>query len=352
MKLTSSILIIATFSFILGCVNTAEDDFQYNVEKFADLRIIRFKVPGFEDLNLNEKKLLYYLSEAALSGRDIFYDQNYKHNLTIRRTLESIVEHYPGDTTTEDYENFLVYTKRVWFSNGIHHHYSADKILPEFSQDYFKRLVVNSPDDKFPLMAGETTEELAERLIPYLFDAHLDGKRVNLDPEVDLILRSANNYYEGLTQKEVEAFYSKKMDKNDPEPISYGLNSKLVRKNGKITEKVWKVGGMYSAAIEKMVYWLKKAKEVALNDQQKTVIGKLIEFYETGDLKKFDEFSIAWVNDTESKIDFIHGFIETYGDAMSYRASFFELLVNDCRGEEHFFHDNGPIRNVTRAALS
>ncbi len=357
MKFISSILIIAMFTILLGCVNQPEkDDFQYSSEKFADLRIIRFKVPGFENLSLNEKKLLYYLSEAALSGRDILYDQNYKHNLTIRRTLETIVEHYSGDTASEDYKNFLVYTKRVWFANGIHHHYSADKIIPNFSQDYFKELVTHSPDGKFPLMAGETTEALAKRLTPYIFNPELDGKRVNLDPESDLILRSANNYYEGLTQKEVEGFYAKRINKNDPTPVSHGLNSKLIRENGVIKEKVWKVGGMYTEAIEKMVYWLKKAEGVALNDQQKIVFGKLIEFYETGDLKKFDEFNVAWVNDTESKIDFIHGYIETYGDALNYRGAYESVIqltdveatrrIGAIGAQAQWFEDNSTIMDA------
>src|SRR4030067_448257 len=240
-----------------------QDEFKYQTEQFADLGILRFKVNDFEELSPKQKEMLYYLYEAALAGRDIFYDQNYKYNLKVRRTLEAIVESYSGDKTTENFNKFMVYTKRVWFSNGIHHHYSNDKIIPDFSKEYFAELVNNSDSSKLPLAEGETVEQLISMLTPVIFDPKVDGKKVNLDPSADLIKTSAVNFYEsGLTQKEVEEFYSKMEKKNDPQPIWYGLNSKLVKENGVLKEKVWKLGGMYSPAIEKIVYWLYRGRTV------------------------------------------------------------------------------------------
>ena len=309
MKLLFVTTFMILFVLLFNCVKQeTENNFKFQTEQFADLRILRYQIPGFEALSLNEKKLLYYLYEAALSGRDILFDQNYKHNLTIRRTLEAIVKAYEGDRDTDAFKKFMVYTKRVWFSSGIHHHYSADKFLPEFSEAYFKELILNSPDGNFPCRDQETPEELANRLIPIMFDPELDVKRVNLNSNVDMVVQSANNYYEGVTQKELESFYAKKIDKNDSHPISYGLNSKLIKENGQIKEKVWKIGGMYTDAIEKIVYWLEKAISVVKNQSQKAVLQKLVDFYKTGDLRTFDEYNIAWVKDKASKIDVINGF--------------------------------------------
>jgi dipeptidyl-peptidase-3 len=312
-------------------------------------------VPGFEELSTSQKELLYYLYEAALSGRDIIYDQNYKHNLRIRRTLDAIVEHYTGDRTSPEFQKFLTYTKRVWFSNGIHHHYSNNKFIPEFSPAYFAQLVKNSPQGKFPLQKGETPEKFMAVLTPLLFDPKVASKRVNLGAEEDLVVTSAGNFYEGLTQKEAEVFFAKQLNKNDPRPISYGLNSKLVKENGKIVEKVWKVGGMYSAAISKIVYWLDKASEVAENPKQKLALEKLIQFYKTGDLRTFDEYSIAWVNDTESRIDVVNGFIEVYGDPLGYRASYESVVsikdleasrrIKTIGDQAQWFEDNSPIKD-------
>lgn len=352
MKFTLLFVLLTAVAF--AACQKGEDPFQYQTEQFADLRILRYKVPGFEDLSLQQKKLVYYLYEAALSGRDILYDQNYKHNLLVRRTLEAIVNTYPGDRTTDDWRKFMVYTKRVWFSNGIHHHYSTSKFVPQFSEAYFAELVSKSDAAAFPLTDGMSPEALVEKLKPILFDPGFDAKRVNQDPGVDLAVRSANNYYEGVTQREVEAYYDKMNDQDDPTPISYGLNSKMVRdEDGTIIERKWKVGGMYSAAIERIVYWLEEASTVAENEQQKKALELLIEFYKTGDLETFDEYCIAWVNDTESRVDVINGFIEVYGDPMGYRGSYESVVsIRDREAskriaaigdEAQWFEDHAPL---------
>jgi dipeptidyl-peptidase-3 len=283
------------------------NEFKYFSEKFADLQVLRYQVPGFDDLSIKQKKLLYYLYEAALSGREIIYDQNYKHNLTIKRTLEAIISSFKGDRNTDDYKKFLIYTKRFWFSNGIHHHYSNQKFLPEFSEEYFAELVKNSSEERFPFISLETPDELIARITPLLFDTNIDSKKINRNPDDDLIVTSANNYYEGVTQKEVEDYYAKRIDKNDPEPVSYGLNSKLIKQENEIIEKTYKVGGMYTDAIEQIVYWLKKAVEVSENEKQKAALEK---------------YNILWVQDTDSRIDVVNGFVETYGDALGFRGAF------------------------------
>lgn len=318
-------------------VSDKTENFMFEAEKFSDLRVLRYRVPGFEKLSLNQKKLAYYLYEAALSGREIIIDQNYKHNLAVKRTLEAILKSYKGDRTTKDFKNFETYTKRLWFSNGIHHHYATDKFLPKFSKKYFAELVKNSPKGKFPLAKGQTTDQLVEKLTPIMFDPKVDAKRVNLDPKKDLIAGSANNLYEGVTQKEVEEFYKKMAKKGDKTPISYGLNSKLLKENGKVVEKKYRVGGMYTQAIEKIVYWLGKALTVAESDTQKKSLVKLIEFYKTGDLKTFDDYSILWVKDTEPMIDVTNGFIEVYGDAMGYRGAWQSVVsVKDLEATKRF----------------
>ena len=307
---------------------TVETEFEYKVDKFADLEILRYKVPDFESLSLNQKKLIYFLSQAALEGRDILYDQNNKYNLTIRRTLEALFLNYAGDRNNKDFQGIITYLKRVWFSNGIHHHYATDKFEPSFNQAYFEMIVRSISPDKLPVKEyGNDVEKMLKAITPVMFDKNLYAKRVNQTEGEDLIKTSANNYYEGVTEKEVDAFYDKMWDPNDTPPLSYGLNSKLMKENGQIVEKQWKVGGMYSAAIEKIVGWLEKAAEVAENDAQKKVINSLIDYYETGDLLTFDEYSILWVEDTESRIDFVNGFIETYGDPLGIKASW-ESVVN------------------------
>lgn len=304
------------------------ENFQYLIEQFADLKIMRYPVPGFDELTLKQKEMLYYLSQAAVDGRDILFDQNNKYNLAIRRTLEAINANYTGDRTTADFKAFEVYLKRVWFSNGIHHHYSSDKFNPGFTVDYFNTLLKDIDASALPLADGETKDQLIAKLTPVIFDPAVDAKRVNQAEGADLIATSANNYYaEGITQKEAEAFYAKMKVPGDSEPISYGLNSTLIKKDGKLFEDVWKLGGKYSAAIEKIIFWLEKALEVVENDQQKKVITYLISYYKTGDLNTFDEYNIAWLADQNSRIDFVNGFIETYGDPLGIKGSW-ESVVN------------------------
>lgn len=304
-------------------VPTAKPEvFDYLSEQFADLRVLRYRVPDFEELGLEKKKLLYYLYQAALSGRDIIWDQNYKHNLLVRRTLEAIVDSYSGDRSAEEFQEFMVYAKRVWFSNGIHHHYSKIKFLPEISREYFAQLVKESSSGDLPLAEGESVDDLIATLLPIIFDPEMDAKSVNVDADADLVADSANNYYEGVNQKQVESYYAQVVDPEDPTPISYGLNSKMVMASDGPSERVWKVGGMYTEAIEQIVFWLKKAVAVAENDSQAAALSKLIEYYETGNLESFDEYNILWVQDTESEVDAINGFIETYGDALGYRGAY------------------------------
>lgn len=303
------------------------EKFDYTVEQFADLQILRYRVPGFEELSLPQKKLVYYLTEAALQGRDILFDQNGKYNLRIRRALEAIYTDYSGDRQTSDFKALEVYLKRVWFSNGIHHHYGCEKFIPGFTPEFFKQALAAVPAGKLPLADGQSVEQFFEELKPVIFDAKVMAKRVNQADGEDLILTSACNYYEGVTQAEAEKFYADLKDPNDETPISYGLNSRLVKENGKIYEKVWKVGGLYGAAIEKIAYWLKKAEEVAETPEQRAVIAKLVEYYETGDLEKFDEYAILWVKDLNSRVDFVNGFTESYGDPLGMKASW-ESLVN------------------------
>lgn len=350
-------IIVALFA---SCGNKKEaqnsevkDTFKYKTEQFADVKILRYQVPGFEKLSLNQKKLLYFLSQAALSGRDIIYDQNFKYNLTIRHTLEAIVDKYTGDRKSDNFAKFMTYTKRVWFCNGIHHHYSTDKFLPEFSKEYFKELVKNSPGGAFPLDKGETTDQFLEKIIPIMFDAKLFPKRISLDPSKDMITNSACNFYENITQQEAENYYNGIIDKKSVTPVSYGLNSKLVKENGKISEKVYKVGGMYAAAIEKIVYWLEQAATVAENENQKAGLLKLIEYYKTGDLKTWDDYNVLWVQDLQSSVDYVNGFIEVYGDPLAMKATW-ESVVNfkDVEATKRaetisknaqWFEDNSPV---------
>lgn len=311
-----------------GKKDTAKaESFEYTVEQFADLQILRYQVPGFEELSLKQKELIYYLTEAALVGRDILFDQNGKYNLAIRKTLETVYTNYTGDQDNADYKNLVVYLKRVWFSNGIHHHYGSEKFIPGFSAEFLKAEMQKANATDLPLQGEQTVEQLYELLYPVIFDPKVMPKRVNQADGEDLVLTSACNYYDGVTQKEAEAFYDKMKDPKDPTPVSYGLNSRLVKENGKVYEKVWKIGGLYTEALEKIVYWLRKAEGVAENDAQKAVISKLIEYYQTGNLKTFDEYAILWVKDLDSRIDFVNGFTESYGDPLGMKASW-ESLVN------------------------
>ena len=328
-----AIMSIAIASTLLGCQSGSEqanngDDFKYLTEKFADIKMIRYQVPEFDELSLDQKKLIYFLSQAALEGRDILYDQNNKNNLAIRRTLEAIYTDFKGDRSTDNFKNLEIYLKRIWVSNGIHHHYSTDKLEADFTPEYFKSVVEEMATEKLPLKADETKTAFIERISAVIFDDSIDAKRVNQTEDEDLIVTSANNYYgDNVTQDEVEAFYDAMKDPNDKTPVSYGLNSQLVKEDGKLLERVWSTEGMYGAAITKIVYWLEKAEAVAENAKQKEVISDLIKFYKTGDLKTFDQYNIAWLEDQQSRIDFVNGFIETYGDPLGLKASW-ESVVN------------------------
>ncbi|PRZ00081.1 dipeptidyl-peptidase-3 [Marinilabilia salmonicolor] len=301
--------------------------FSFVVEQFADLRILRYPVSGFEELSIKQKELIYYLSQAAVEGRDILFDQNYKHNLTIRRTLEAVYEHYNGNRESSEFSRFEIFLKRVWFSNGIHHHYSTAKITPGFNADFFKQAVQSIDDKHLPLRTNESKQDLINRLTLILFNPEVAARRVNQNENEDLIATSANHYYDNVSQQEAESFYASRKDPEDKTPVSHGMNSLLTNENGQIVEKAWKIGGIYSPAIEKIVYWLKKAHQVAENDQQKKVISLLTDFYETGDLSTFDQYNIEWLQDQDSRVDFINGFIETYGDPLGLKASW-ESVVN------------------------
>jgi dipeptidyl-peptidase-3 len=320
----------------------SDDDFKFLVEQFADLRIMRYQVPDFESLSLKQKELIYYLSEAALAGRDILFDQNYKYNLTIRRTLENIYENYSGPRNTPEFEKYTVYLKRVWFSNGIHHHYSKDKFYPEISEDYFKSLIAETSPGNFPLKDGQTIEAFTEEITPIIFSHNIAPKAVSQAAGEDLLLSSACNFYDGVTEKEAEDYYKAKkagdIKTGGDTLVSYGLNSKLVKRNGKIFEEVYKTGGLYSPAIEKIIFWLEKAAGVAENDLQQRTINTLIEYYKTGDLKTWDEYNVLWVGDMQSEVDFINGFIEVYGDPLGLKATW-ESLVN--------FKDHAATKRAT-----
>ena len=304
-----------------------EETFHYTVEQFADLQILRYRVPGFEQLTLNQKILVYYLSQAALEGRDILFDQNGKYNLQIRKLLEAIYIHYQGDRNTEEFQRLEIYLKRIWFSNGIHHHYACDKFAPGFSAEYLTRLIASIDSALLPTLKGESVQAMCDKLFPVIFDANVMPKRVNQADGEDLVLTSAANYYEGVTQAEAEAFYAaQKAEGSLTEPVMYGMNSRLVKENGQIREYIWKAGGIYSDAIEKIIGWLEKAKTVAENEAQQEVVRLLIDFYRTGDLHTFDAYSIAWLKDTASHVDFVNGFIESYGDPLGMKASWESIV--------------------------
>lgn len=350
-------LIMLTSIFASCTQEQTESDFRWVVDRFDDVKVIRYQVPEFDALPLEQKQLVYYLGEAAKCGRDIMFDQNFKYNLAIRRTLEGIYTNYKGDTNDEEWQKVVKYLKKVWFANGIHHHYSMDKFQPEFSQEYFEQLVAATPDEALPLDFG-TREELMAAIVPAMFDASLYARRLDQSEGVDMITSSANNYYAGVTQKEVEKFYADMIDHNDPQPISYGLNSQLTKdENGKVVERVWKQGGMYGEAIDKILFWLEKASEVA-SPVQKPIIDALCEYYRSGNLRDFDKYNVLWVQDIESNIDFVNGFIEDYGDPMGRKASW-EANVS-LRSDEatkrtelisanaQWFEDNSPINPAYR----
>ncbi|MBA6411874.1 dihydrofolate reductase [Parahaliea sp. F7430] len=332
-----------------------EAEFNYVIDRFADIQVLAYEVPGFDELSLKQKELLYYLHQAAYAGRDIMWDQNFKHNLKIRRTLEAIVKHYEGERDVPAFKQFMEYTKQVWFANGIHHHYSTLKFQPQFSAHDFAILVASVADSgDLPLAPGETAMDLVSQLMPIIFEPDVAAKKVNTAADVDKVAASAVNFYEGVTEEEVRAFYAERAKDGGDTPISHGLNSKLVKNaEGELEERVWKVGGMYSEALEQVVLWLEKAITVAENNKQRKALELLVKYYRSGDLQDFDDYSIAWVEDSESRIDVINGFIEVYNDPIAYRGSF-ESVVS-FRDEEttkriaaigaqaQWFEDNSPI---------
>ncbi len=328
-------------------------EFAWQVDRFADLQVLRYQVPGFESLSASQKALVYFLSEAALSGRDIFFDQNYRHNIRIRKTLDAIVRGYKGDRQDPRWAEFMTYVKRVWFSCGIHHHYSTDKIVPGFDADYFAALVKGTEGESFPLAAGQSLDDFLAFLRPILFDPTVDAKKVSQDPTKDLVVNSAVNFYEGVTQAEVESYYKGIVDKEDATPVSYGLNSRIVKKDGKVVEEVASINGLYGPAIAKIVFWLEKAAGAAENEGQRKVIEALIDYYRTGDLKTFDEYNVLWVGDLGSMVDFVNGFIEVYDDPLGMKASWESLVdfkdlaatkrADTLSANAQWFEDNSPV---------
>ena len=298
-----------------------KDTFAYSEEKFADIQMLRYKLPGFEELPLQKKIFIYYLSQATLCGRDITTDQFGKYNLRIRKTLEALYLYFDSASDKGEFEKLIVYLKRVWFSNGIYHHYSCEKLIPEFSETFFRRALRSVPAQYLPMEGYSSVDELCDELCPVIFNPDLYAKRVNKSDGEDLVQTSACNYYDGVTQQEVEAFYNVRKQQSGSESPSWGLNSKLVKRNGQLEEIVWKADGMYGPAIEKIIYWLEKAKEVSENLQQKKVLDLLIAYYRTGDLELFDRYSIEWLNEHEGTVDFVNGFIEVYGDPLGLKAS-------------------------------
>ena len=339
-------MLIATLAglFAASCKDGAvkEEPFRYRADEFADLKVIRYRIPGWDSLTLQQKEYIYHLSEAAKAGRDIFWDQNFKHGIKIRKALEGIFENYSGEKESSDWKEFVVYAKRVFFSNGIHHHYAEEKFIPGCSQEYFAKLMDES---------GQS--ELKEELIPMLFDPALYPYRKNITGEGDLLLGSSVNFYDSVSRAEAETFYAKMADPKDETPISYGLNSRLVKRGGVVQEEVYKSGGLYGAAIDKIIEHLEKASAVAENDIQRGYIAKLIDYYRTGDLNTWDEYNIAWVKDTDSQVDFINGFIEDYNDPLGMKATW-EAVVNfkDIEASKRteiisnnaqWFEDNSPV---------
>lgn len=336
------------------------DTFNYIVEQFADLQLLRYKVQGFDDLSLKQKTLIYYLSQAALEGRDILFDQNGKYNLMIRRMLEAVYTAYRGDRTSPDFIQLEIYLKRVWFANGIHHHYATDKFVPGFTPEFFREALAGVDTSKLPIAEGETLETLCAEIFPVIFDPKVMFKRVNQADGKDLVMTSAAHYYEGVTQQEAEAFYNAMKNPADDRPVMFGMNSRLVKEDGKVKEKVWKSGGLYGQAIDRIVCWLDKAAAVAESEGQKAVIEKLIQFYKDGDLKTFDEYSILWVNELGSRIDFVNGFIESYGDPLGMKSSW-ESIVNfkdleatkrteTISNHAQWFEDHSPVEQRFKKA--
>lgn len=348
-------MILASSPLALNAQTTPTGEFTYTDEQFADIQMLRYRVEGFEQLSLKQKTLIYYLSEAALQGRDILFDQNGKYNLRIRKMLETVYTDYQGDRESADFKALTVYLKRIWFSNGIHHHYGSEKFIPGFPADFLKAALKQVDADKLPLADGQSVEALCNELFPVLFDPSIMPTRVNQKDGEDLVLTSASNYYgDGVTQAEAEQFYNAMKDPSDPHPVMFGMNSRLVRNDkGTLEEKVWKAGGLYGTAIQKIIYWLDKAIPYAETAEQKATLEKLIQFYRDGDLKTFDAYNILWLKDVNGVVDFTNCFTESYGDPLGMKASW-EAIVNfknleaTKRTEQlslnaQWFEDNSPV---------
>jgi dipeptidyl-peptidase-3 len=329
------------------------DNFNYFIDQFEDIRVLRYKLPGFESLTLKQKELIYYLSQAALSGRDILWDQNFRFNMKIRKTIEAILDHYSGNKTSEEYKAFLVYAKKMFFANGIHHHYSNDKFKPGLDAKYFGDLIKGTDKHKLPLENDQTVDQLISLLSPVIFDENIYGRKVEQRSGADMLSESSINFYDDVNQKEVERFYAVKTDSTDPKPVSLGLNSKVTKKNGKVVEEVYRSGGLYGKAIDQIILWLKKAIAASESDLQKKELGILIEYYMTGDLRKWDDFNVAWVQNNSPEVDYNNGFIETYSDPLSMKATW-EAIVNytdigatkrisAITANAQWFEDNSPI---------
>ena len=327
--------------------------FDFANERFADVQLLRYRLNGFENLSTQQKRLVFYLSQATLCGRDITTDQFGKHNLRIRKTCEAVYKHYQGIKDDNEYRAFETYLKRIWFSNGIYHHYGCEKFAPQFSEGFLRKALSSVPASSLPLYNGESVEDLCNELFPVIFDPNILPKRVNKTDGEDLVLTSACNFYQGLTQQEVEAYYAAQINPNDKQPISYGLNTTLVKQDGVIKEITWKEDGLYGEAIRHIIYWLNKAIDVAENDQQKKVIQLLCDYYRTGDLRLFDQYSIEGLKELDGMIDFINGFIEVYGDPLGMKGSWEGLveykdiqatkrtqLISD---HAQWFEDHSPI---------
>jgi len=329
------------------------ENFEYVAEQFADLRVLRYQVKDFDALDLKTKTLLYYLYEAALCGRDINYDQNYKYNLAVRKTLEAILNTESHDNSSEEFKQLENYAKRVWFSNGIHHHYNNDKFIPDCSKEFFMHTLSHVEEKSLPIQNGQNKASFVAFIADVIYNPEIAPKKVSLDSKKDLITSSAVNFYEGVNEQEAKAFYTAQIDTTSSEQPMYGLNSKLVKENGQLVEKVYKVGGMYSWAIEKIVFWLEKAVEVSENAQQKKALQALVTYYKTGNLRDFDLYNIAWVNDTASVVDVVNGFIEVYQDPLGKKGSFESVVsIKDFEASKRiatiganaqWFEDQSPI---------
>jgi dipeptidyl-peptidase III len=329
------------------------NDFDYFVDQFKDIRVLRYRLPGFELLTSRQKELLYYLGQAALSGRDILWDQNFRFNLKIRKTIEAILSFYSGNKKCKEYDAFLVYSKRVFFANGIHHHYSNDKFSPGFSSAYLEDLIKGTEVSKLPLESDQTVDQLISLLSPIIFNENIYKRKIEQRSGVDMVSESSVNFYQDVNQKEVECFYAGKTDLSDPRPVSLGLNSKVIRKDDKIIEEVYRSGGLYGKAIDQIIYWLKKAITVSDSELQMKELNILIEFYRTGDLRKWDDFNVAWVQNNSSGVDYNNGFIETYSDPLGMKATWEAIAdytdtdatrrISVITANAQWFEDNSPI---------